>query len=294
MTLTRKLPCPSCGVNLKVAEDLPAGKRITCPKCKTPFAVPEEESEAEEVSPVEVTPRRPRKAAPAPEPEESEDEVRERPVARKRRKKPKKAPSKAPLVIGLVAGLVLLIGVGVTLAVVFWPKKKTETASGNQQPPSGQPGPGGMGPGGGMMGGGMGPRGGMPGEGMMGGGMRGGMPGGGMRGGMPGGFGPGGGGPGGGDPGAGGTGSTETPPEFAAGRKVFEAQKCTRCHATGGGRGRGPDLSHVGANRTADWISEHVRDPQSHNPRSRMPKYDESKISAEDLKALSEYLASLK
>jgi cbb3-type cytochrome oxidase cytochrome c subunit len=64
-----------------------------------------------------------------------------------------------------------------------------------------------------------------------------------------------------------------------------------------GGRGRGgrgPDLGHVGAEHTADWIAEHVRDPQSHKPRSRMPKFPEEKISEADLRTLAEYLAGLK
>ncbi len=83
------------------------------------------------------------------------------------------------------------------------------------------------------------------------------------------------------------------------GRKVYDAHGCGRCHATGTelsgkGKGKGPDLSHVGAKHNAEWIARHVREPQAHNAKSRMPKYPESKIGDADLKSLSEYLAALK
>jgi cbb3-type cytochrome oxidase cytochrome c subunit len=80
-----------------------------------------------------------------------------------------------------------------------------------------------------------------------------------------------------------------------------------RCHASGGGemggggrgrggRGRGPDLSRVGANpsHTVDWFMKFVRNPQSIKPDSRMPAFEEAKINEEDLRALAQYLASLK
>jgi mono/diheme cytochrome c family protein len=99
-----------------------------------------------------------------------------------------------------------------------------------------------------------------------------------------------------------------------AGRKVFVANNCARCHAIGGaggpggaggagpggpggpGRGmKGPDLSKVGQApaHTIDWFMEQVRNPQAHKQNSRMPKF-EGKINDQDLRALAEYLASLK
>lgn len=85
-----------------------------------------------------------------------------------------------------------------------------------------------------------------------------------------------------------------------AGQKVYAAHNCGRCHTVGGaggggrgGKGRSVDLSHVGANRAPDWISEHIRDPKSHSPESRMPRY-EGRIPPEELRALTDYLASLK
>jgi len=115
--------------------------------------------------------------------------------------------------------------------------------------------------------------------------------------------------------------------QLALGKQVFENQKCDKCHrmeAGGegpgpgfggpppggpppggfggpkggpGGRGPGgPSLAHVGSkpDRTAQWLADHIRDPKSHNPRSRMPSFGPEKISDTDLAALGEYLASLK
>ena len=102
---------------------------------------------------------------------------------------------------------------------------------------------------------------------------------------------------------------------FAAGKKVFAANGCARCHAgaaggamaaggpmgggpMGGGRpgmAKGPDLSNVGADakHTTEWLIAHIRNPKAHKQNSRMPGF-EGKISEEDLKALAEYLAGLK
>jgi mono/diheme cytochrome c family protein len=114
------------------------------------------------------------------------------------------------------------------------------------------------------------------------------------------------GGPGG--PGGGPGGGPPPAPEpytgpFAAGHNVFVSQGCVRCHRQGGGgggmpgRGRGPggpDLSEVGAKHDRDWIAAHVRHAKGHNPRSRMPDYGEDKINDTDMKALADYLTSLK
>jgi mono/diheme cytochrome c family protein len=102
--------------------------------------------------------------------------------------------------------------------------------------------------------------------------------------------------------------------DFAAGKRVF-TQHCARCHSVGGaggpgqvpgggpggpgggpgGRNRGPDLSTTGRdpNHTVDWLMAFVREPTSVKPRSRMPGF-EGKITEPDLRALAEYLASLK
>jgi cbb3-type cytochrome oxidase cytochrome c subunit len=81
---------------------------------------------------------------------------------------------------------------------------------------------------------------------------------------------------------------------IAAGKNVVAANGCVRCHSIGGQGGRmGPDLSQEGARgRTPQWIADHVKNPRTHNPRSRMPAFQN--LSANDLNALGTYLASLK
>ena len=90
--------------------------------------------------------------------------------------------------------------------------------------------------------------------------------------------------------------------KYAGAKATFRTQ-CSRCHSTtppgegpGMGRGgKGPNLAKVGADpkHTKAWLSEHIRDPKSHVEESRMPKF-EGKIKGDDLKALVDYLASLK
>jgi mono/diheme cytochrome c family protein len=82
----------------------------------------------------------------------------------------------------------------------------------------------------------------------------------------------------------------------AAGKAVFDANGCARCHSIGGQGGRmGPDLTRVGAEpgHTPQWLVEHVKNPKRHNPSSRMPAF-EGRISDRDLLALGAYLGSLK
>jgi cbb3-type cytochrome oxidase cytochrome c subunit len=100
---------------------------------------------------------------------------------------------------------------------------------------------------------------------------------------------------------------------FAAGRKAYNVNGCARCHALeprdeggslptveredapankGGGR-KGPDLTTVGVNHSRDWILQHVRDPKVHQPRSRMPSFDD-KISQADMNSLADFLAHQK
>ena len=57
---------------------------------------------------------------------------------------------------------------------------------------------------------------------------------------------------------------------------------------------RGPDLSKVGRAHDAEWIKEHVRTPKKHKEQSRMPAFDEAKLSDADLQAVADFLATLK
>ena len=82
----------------------------------------------------------------------------------------------------------------------------------------------------------------------------------------------------------------------AAGKTVYDANNCAKCHLIAGqGSSRGRDLTKVGAdvNHTPQWIVEHVKNPRTHNPNSRMPAF-QGKIEEKDLAALGAYLASLK
>jgi mono/diheme cytochrome c family protein/uncharacterized protein YbaR (Trm112 family) len=292
MLLTKRLACPSCSAKLKVADTLPAGKVITCPKCGTDFPVPEDSGDIPLAAEARVEPR---KLAAAPEreqrkqrtaplsPKGRDKESQAQPRPRKRRQKPQQAASNTPLILGLVIGgaVSLLFGVIVIMAV----RNKAEPVAVNtpsssrpaEPPPRARPGPSGAG----MLA---------------------------QR-------------PGAGEPEPGSRSAPSAPRPgpalasseqsrsagggadlLAAGESVFQANNCSRCHSIGGagggmrGRGgRGPDLSRVGAKpgRTIDWLAEQIRDPQSHRPDSRMPGYA-GKISDDDIHALAAYLASLK
>jgi len=303
--LTRKLACPSCETTLKVADSLPAGKMIRCPRCEAAFPVPGAKRRSPSREAVAARPRRP-----APPPEEDEDldeEVARRPVARKRRKKRKQAASNLSLIIG---GAVLLVGIVAVLAVVLWPKddKVAQVAENSKQPGLADGGSGTgpapeAGPGRRARGrraeaaeGGNDARPGLSRPGSETGSAPDARPGRGARG-RQGGL------AGGGDDARPGP-SRQQPAggestQVAAGRAVFEDNGCARCHSLGGaarpGRNRGPDLSRVGADpsHTVDWLVEHITNPKTHKPDSTMPAFGR-RIQPKDMRALAEYLASLK
>ena len=91
--------------------------------------------------------------------------------------------------------------------------------------------------------------------------------------------------------------------EFAAGRKVFDAQRCSNCHSLSGGTApavggpgpKGPDLGKLGADakHTKEWLIAYVTNPKAQNPQSKMPGF-EGKIEQADFVKLAEYLLSLK
>lgn len=80
----------------------------------------------------------------------------------------------------------------------------------------------------------------------------------------------------------------------AAGRKLFEQNQCLSCHAVGNEAGgtAGPNLEGVGNRRPeAGWFIRLLRDPESLGI-STMPSY--SKLTESELRALAEYLRSLR
>jgi mono/diheme cytochrome c family protein len=286
--LTKKLACPACGVHLKVADTLPAGKMIKCPKCSRGFPVPEpDEDEPLKVEPEpekkerdlpfsestarKTTGAKRRKATRPPDDEEAADGgEKPRRNTKKRRKRQEQTSSKTPLIVGLVIGAVVLIGAGVAFMAWRSAANKNATLAQNNSSSSaprmaaadaGRPRP---------------PR---------------------RRPEMP---------PPEPDiPKPQAEPAPSAPTQVAVvsdrsgnGQAIFEAQ-CIRCHRSGGGGpgrgrgGRGPDLSRIGAKHPVDWLQEHIRDPRSHNPNSRMPGFEE-KLSQEELRSVAEYLASLK
>jgi mono/diheme cytochrome c family protein len=284
--LTRKLPCPSCGVGLKIAEDLPAGKKITCPKCGVGFQVPEGNGQASSPREAAVRVRKPVPEQPeeyGEQDELDEEEVEERPVIRKRRRpvvedddepdddyeerpprrkrrkfKKKKQANRMPLILGLVIGGVLLLGGAGAIAFVLWPKEKSDSAAKNAGPsrPSRMQGGG--------PGGGAGPAGASDEKA-----------------------------PSGQEPAEPKSSeSVDASDPYAAGKQVFQ-RRCARCHRIGesGRGGQGPDLATIGRTRDADWLKAFIRDPQSQKPNARMRPVN---LSDEDLRAVAVYLASLK
>lgn len=113
----------------------------------------------------------------------------------------------------------------------------------------------------------------------------------------------------------------ETGPH-AAGKKVYNVNGCAKCHTMGGPQGgpamggppkggpplggppggmppmpnKGPDLVKVagkGEKRNVEWFVTYVSNPKKVNPEAKMPPF-EKRINDKDLRALAEFLASLK
>lgn len=78
------------------------------------------------------------------------------------------------------------------------------------------------------------------------------------------------------------------------GQMLFHKHDCAACHQIGGiGGVAGPDLTHAGATQPdVEWHIKHLKDPVSVVPDSAMPDFKE--LSDEELRALAEYLVTLK
>jgi ubiquinol-cytochrome c reductase cytochrome b subunit len=77
-----------------------------------------------------------------------------------------------------------------------------------------------------------------------------------------------------------------------AGRILYDKNGCASCHSIHGKGGKvGPELTHVGGKRNADWFMRHFKDPQSMSPGSIMPKI---MLQEKELKELTDYMMSLK
>jgi mono/diheme cytochrome c family protein len=82
-------------------------------------------------------------------------------------------------------------------------------------------------------------------------------------------------------------------PREARGLQLYADRECSYCHQINGAGGHrvGPDLSNeLAKHRTKDYIARYIRDPQSVNRTSVMPKYD---LPQKDLDALADFIYSL-
>ena len=142
-----KTTCPSCGAGLKSAAGFNPGQAVRCPKCATPFTVPEPDFEE-----VDDEPAPPKKKAPPARAARSRDDDDDRPRRRKSRddddddddddrprkkKKTKYQEYKSSPVRFAVLG-VLLVVLGVLAFMLYQKKmKEQEDAAGPAPEPEG-------------------------------------------------------------------------------------------------------------------------------------------------------------
>jgi ubiquinol-cytochrome c reductase cytochrome b subunit len=83
----------------------------------------------------------------------------------------------------------------------------------------------------------------------------------------------------------------DTPTETAA---VVYARFCIGCHILNGDGGEdGPELSSIGRKHDAAFMKRLIADPEAVNPDAEMPSF-KSRLSSDELEAISTFLASLK
>jgi DnaK suppressor protein len=76
------------------------------------------------------------------------------------------------------------------------------------------------------------------------------------------------------------------------GQEAFATNGCYGCHMVGkAGTPIGPELSHVGARYTPEYLARWLRDPALQRPSSHMPALE---LSERDIRALAAYLGSLR
>jgi len=78
--------------------------------------------------------------------------------------------------------------------------------------------------------------------------------------------------------------------EEARGASLYE-ERCVRCHIVNGVGGKlGPDLSHIGSKRDADWLKKFTQNPKSVDPANKMPQVF---LRPEELTAVVKYMQTL-
>ncbi|MBI5755398.1 MAG: cytochrome c [Nitrospirae bacterium] len=84
----------------------------------------------------------------------------------------------------------------------------------------------------------------------------------------------------------------KSPTKEEAGRRLVEAYDCRACHRIGeGGRGRFPDLTHVGSKIYPQWEVNWLKDPQAIKQGTFMPTFP---LSLKEREAIAAYLHTLK
>lgn len=82
------------------------------------------------------------------------------------------------------------------------------------------------------------------------------------------------------------------PTKEDAGRLLVDAYDCRACHKIiEGGRGRYPDLTHIGSKIYPQWEVNWLKDPQAIKPGTFMPTFP---LSLEEREAIAAYLHTLK
>lgn len=82
--------------------------------------------------------------------------------------------------------------------------------------------------------------------------------------------------------------------DLAYGKQMYHDNNCARCHCIAGVGGHvGPDLTHVGAKYSQEWLYTQINSPTSHNPSSHMPAFKDKMLDG-SIQFLAVYLYRLK
>lgn len=84
-----------------------------------------------------------------------------------------------------------------------------------------------------------------------------------------------------------------TDPSVGRGKQLYQTLGCAACHQIHGeGEAVGPDLSDVGSQRNAVWLTRRLKEPESVQPGSIMPAY--TGLSEEEVRDLTNYMVNLR
>ncbi|QEM68528.1 cytochrome c [Geobacter sp. FeAm09] len=85
---------------------------------------------------------------------------------------------------------------------------------------------------------------------------------------------------------------TAAPAQKLTGEQLFKS-KCAQCHKIKDQGGVvGPDLTAIASRKDAASLQDFIKDPKKQNPSTAMPSFAD--LPADDIKAIADYLGSLK